>query len=365
MGHPFHGHLHCVSCTHQDLLPEYHCLMSWNIICCWTHALNQQVVAPRRCYQNKTTKPIVNSLYFNERKGINVVLLLTGDACDAFQHFAAWIPARYAMMHEWIMRLANGSQSHPSIKYFNITIASNAKWDRPDSIQTWFWKAMGYGPGINIINEFVNVTIEDIEGWCARDKHAFYAPLVIAPFVSHAHPNDPHLMFTTNAPTLTPMYSWNIMHSIKKYVSHVGRKRDLIIYLDRAEARERMVENNHEVVAYLSKFVAKHQSFNLLIKQGKTGTFDEEKELFSRALIIIGPHGGLFANMIFMQYASYVVEFNGWISDSHRPFYYALAQSNGLHYYYLAPNDFEYNGKMTIDIGNLEIILNKILIMQI
>ena len=42
---------------------------------------------------------------------------------------------------------------------------------------------MGYHNGTNIMNEFVNITVLDIEGWCGYDTHAFYAPLIIAPFV--------------------------------------------------------------------------------------------------------------------------------------------------------------------------------------
>ena len=107
-------------------------------------SFKQGYIAHKECYINKTTNATASSLYFdhpNGGKGVNVALLITGDACDAFQHFVAWIPARYAMIHEWIMNLVENAMKNENengIKYFNVTIATNAKWHKIGSIQKWF-----------------------------------------------------------------------------------------------------------------------------------------------------------------------------------------------------------------------------------
>ena len=97
--------------------------------------------------------------------------------------------------------------------------------------------------------------------------------------------------------------------------------------------------------------------------------FDSDKALFSKAMIVIGPHGGAFSNLIFMQPNSYVVEFNAWQSSAYRPYFYGLAQANALHYYYLAPSNFAYgdwwghespNHPMLVDIDHLDEIMRKI-----
>ena len=160
------------------------------------------------------------------------------------------------------------------------------------------------------------------------------------------------------------MYSWNVMKSIKPSISNVGEKRDLILYLDRGGHINRGVVNNKEIIEFLEEFVGTMfgSSYQFIVKSGKENSFDLERDIYSRAMIVIGPHGGMFGNMIFMQYGSYVVEFNGWLNNDHRPFYYALSQSNGLHYYYVAPEKFEYiRHRMTIDTAHLGSVLSEIL----
>ena len=153
------------------------------------------------------------------------------------------------------------------------------------------------------------------------------------------------------------------MHSIKPLLSDLKAKRNVILYLNRGENHDhRGVINNNEILEYLKGF-AKYNGFELVIKSNDNrGTFDEERDIYSRAIICIGPHGGMFGNMIFMQYGSYVIEFNGWLrKNDYRPDYHGLAQANGLHYFYVAPEEFEYfHHRMTVNVKHLAIILKHI-----
>ena len=74
-------------------------------------------------------------------------------------------------------------------------------------------------------------------------------------------------------------------------------------------------------------------------------------------MVVVGPHGGAFGNMIFMQSGSFVVEFNGWINRDNRPMFYALAQANALHYHYVAPEPFDFNKPHIVDIQQLRQVM--------
>ena len=318
----------------------------------FSHSLNQKLVAEKSCYRNKTAKSIVESLYFDAggQKGVNLVILLTGDAPVSFQHFAAWIPVRYAMINEWLLKIAAETQV-----LLNITIATHLE----SVISKQFWSAVGFERGVRIINERVNVTLFDVAlNWCGNSVFTFYAPLLIAPFVFNVHELRP-----PESETLTPMYSWNAMRSIKSSLSNVGVPRDTILYLSRNRKSCRHVLNEEAVIQLISAFAAKvNLALHVRTKRfsQEEGGFAAEKALFSRSVLAIGAHGGSFANLMFMQYGSDVLEFNGWLQADARPWSYALAQANGLNYFYLAPNNFSYKDNsrhMTINLNNLDEML--------
>ena len=146
-------------------------------------------------------------------------------------------------------------------------------------------------------------------------------------------------------------------------MSNIDAERDYIVYLSRNGHNDRKVLNEEAVVEQLRGFAAQHL-LELKVKERQhPDGFDGEKQLFSRAMIVIGPHGGAFANMLFMQSGSYIVEFNGWMEQDFRPYFYAVSQANGLHYYYVAPSPFHYHGEgsdMTINLEHLRLVMDKV-----
>ena len=260
------------------------------------------------------------------------------------QHFAAWIPARYALIHRWLTEVIATTDTH-----LHIVIATNAARE----IALYFWKSMGYVPGVNRMNDFVDVELVDIgNDWCAKRKHAYYAPFVVMPFVFNVHSLTP-----PKGQQIDPLYSWNSMVDIKPKLTDVGAQRDCLLFLSRGRSGRRSIENEDAMLQYLADFASDH-GLELVVHRGvHPDGFDAEKQRFSRAMIVVGPHSGAFGNMIFMQSGSFVVEFNGWLNDDFRAYYYAMAQANGLHYHYVAPQPFHYNKVMTVDMQHLHQVM--------
>lgn len=321
----------------------------------------------KRCHKNKTTKPIINSLYFNHDKyHLNVVFLITGNACNAFQHFMINIPARWATMYQWLEYLIKITQNS---KYFlNITIATNINWKKSKSIHVWFWNQFGFNEGINKIHDNINISVISVEGWCAKIDYNWYAPFVITPYFIDINANWNDYYSPSNTYHRRRMYAWNSLYHIKHLLTNINTKKDCIIYLNRGKVLRRGVTNNDQVIEYLNKS-AINNGYKFIVYEccQDISSFDQAKAIFSRAQIVIGPHGGKFANLLFVQFGSYVIEFNNWFSNIHddtslrdRPFYYALALANGLHYYYISPKDFNYDNRMTIELTQLDTILKQI-----
>jgi hypothetical protein len=91
-----------------------------------------------------------------------------------------------------------------------------------------------------------------------------------------------------------------IVNTQKQYVIYCSRNNVQCILNDR-----RMIqENEDELVAYLKEYASEHNlEFYLLTGQepdGSTTPVSKQYELFTNAKIVIGPHGGAFANIIFL-----------------------------------------------------------------
>jgi capsular polysaccharide biosynthesis protein len=75
-----------------------------------------------------------------------------------------------------------------------------------------------------------------------------------------------------------------------------------LIYISRADARERRVINESEVLEMILPI-----GFEILTLTGMP--FDKQVELFSQARVVLGPHGAGFSNAVFCQRGSVLIEF--------------------------------------------------------
>jgi len=134
-------------------------------------------------------------------------------------------------------------------------------------------------------------------------------------------------------------------------------------------------KNEKEIVDLLRNFVQNNTYYELVIYNGTingtTMSFKEQIKLFNSAKIIVGPHGGAFANTIFIDPNNNcsICEFTDGpksIIHGNRPFiksYNFLYGGIFKHFahYYLIPYDEKSTRKIvSIDIKHLEVFLTKI-----
>ncbi|MEB3884177.1 tetratricopeptide repeat protein [Lyngbya sp. CCY1209] len=103
------------------------------------------------------------------------------------------------------------------------------------------------------------------------------------------------------------------------------------IYVSRATARHRRVLNEEEVMAVLEPlgFV------RILLEQL---SFSQQVALFSRAKIIVGPHGSGLTNLAFCRPGTKAVEFISPHYDRH--YYWVISQALGLEHYAITGDGF-------------------------
>ena len=83
---------------------------------------------------------------------------------------------------------------------------------------------------------------------------------------------------------------------------------DLVLYLERPRPDViRSVANNDELVASVERLLA--GSGYELVRFESTSDHAADMELFRRAKVAFGPHGGPFANLVFTQPGTHVTEF--------------------------------------------------------
>ena len=98
-----------------------------------------------------------------------------------------------------------------------------------------------------------------------------------------------------------------------------------------------------------------------------TGDWRANRAALANASVLVGPHGGAFANMVFLPENATVLEFSPVVrlwkrGENPRPCYLGLAVGLGLTYYALAPNEpFSFDGgPMTVPVDDLRALLRLI-----
>lgn len=103
------------------------------------------------------------------------------------------------------------------------------------------------------------------------------------------------------------------------------------IYISRAHARHRRVLNEEQVMAVLSRL-----GFVRVLPEKLS--FSQQVALFSRAEIVIGPHGSGLTNLVFCQPGVKAIEFISPHYDRH--YYWVISQALGLEHYSLTGDGF-------------------------
>ena len=128
--------------------------------------------------------------------------------------------------------------------------------------------------------------------------------------------------------------------------------RNLVVYLARAHGRPRSVLNEKELLEAVQTLIAPHGLLLEVLLDPHDWRAD--RELLSRAALLFGPHGGSFANMLFLQPGTPVLEFlSTLIAAEARDCYAGLAAGLGLPFWRYAPPVFSYERPMRIDVDDV------------
>ena len=143
-----------------------------------------------------------------------------------------------------------------------------------------------------------------------------------------------------------------------------GTHQDLIVYLSRNNNRSVADESN--LLTVVKQFV-ESAGYEFYIFHA-SGNFDHDLEVMKRAKVILGPHGGAFANIAFAQPGTHVVEFLPIYKSfaesegNARRNFWGLSQAAGLDYWALDPEWFDFDKPgMVVDVAKVVDLLRKIL----
>ncbi len=153
--------------------------------------------------------------------------------------------------------------------------------------------------------------------------------------------------FPINSGNPTPMVCKFLRKTFLKPVEKSYLKKYERVYISRGKAKERKVENEDEVVNFLSKFGFVSVSMN-----GKS--IEEQAKIFSSAKVIIATHGAALSNLVFCGKKTKIIEIfhPGYVNAC----FWALSNCVGLDYYYF----FGSRANLTDTKLNVEISIEKL-----
>ena len=205
----------------------------------------------------------------------------------------------------------------------------------------WFWKALG------LRDRVVQKPKNSEEG-----------------FVIHAD----QVYFPQYDPTIDSygVYARNTLLPIRRRLGALEPgEQDLVLYLDRyPQDIIRSVGNRDALLEALrARLAGTKYRLEVFRSEGP----DCDRGLFARARVIVGPHGGAFANMIFARPGTHVVEFLPLYrryreGKQPRPVFWGMAEGCGLDYWTSEPENFGFQTRrMVVDVADVVEIVGRAL----
>lgn len=256
-------------------------------------------------------------LYENvtEIRHVEKAISLTAWGGEAFQHFVVDVLPRLGVLFSIL----------DDPRFGDLRLVSH--WDDAPAAR-WFWDALGLADRVE-----------------PKPKNAR------ADFVIHAD----EVLFADWEPR-SRHYGLHPRGSLRPVQQRLGvldgPDPDLVLYLDRA-GRTRNVTNAEVVLEAVAEEVW-IRGLSLEVFESE-GDLDADRALFERARLVLGPHGGGFANLVFARPGTHVVEFSPVCrlferGEDPRACYWGLAQAGGQHYWSVEPEGFDFGGRdMSVD----------------
>lgn len=237
---------------------------------------------------------------------------------EAFQHFVV----------DCMPKLASviGLLEDPAFKH--VQIVSHAE-EAPAA--QWFWRRLGLSHRV-----------------VQKPRNAETG------FVVHAD----HALFPDFAPSLGQygLYPRDCLRPIQQRLGVLDPVvQDRVVYLRRTGKRS--VANEARLLGEIHAALA-GSGCTLTVFEA-SGDLDRDMAEIQRAKVIVGPHGGAFANLVFAQPGTRVVEFNPLYrlyaqGRDPKALYWGLAQAAGLDYWTVEPRNFAFEGGgMWVDVADV------------
>jgi len=255
-----------------------------------------------------------------EVRHLDAAVSIGGWGGEAFQLFILSALPKLAMVLDWL--------EQPGCEHVKIVShLARAKAAR------WFWQALG------LRERVVQKPIDSKAG-----------------FVVHAD----HVYFPQYDPTIRSygVYARNTLLPVRRRLGALEPgEQDLVLYLAREPSDKiRSVGNQDELLDALRRRLAgtRHR---LEVFQARD--LDVDRAQVARAQVLVGPHGGAFANMIFARPGTHVVEFLPLYrlfreNENPRPVFWGLSQSCGLEYWTSEPRNFHFQKPgMQVDVADV------------
>jgi len=246
---------------------------------------------------------------------------------DAFQHFVIDALPQLAAV---IDLLETPEMAH-------VRIVSHNKSGRAAQ---WFWDRLKLSE--RIVSKPQNI----------RSGFVVHADLVLFP------------QFEPNIDQLG-LYPRGVLRPIQRRLGSLEpTKRDLVVYLQRQGRRS--VADEETLLSAVRRFL-EGTDLALHVFPGATNP-GAAVDLMKRARIVFGPHGGAFANLIFAQPGTQVIEFVPLSrllcgnEDDPLSMYYGLAQAAGMNYWFVEPKYYDHQQPgMVIDVDGVLDTFDRIL----
>lgn len=247
---------------------------------------------------------------------------------EAFQHFVTDALPRLAAVIDLLER--------PELAH--VQIVSHAEGA---PMARWFWDALG------LSDRVVQKPRRASEGFVLHANHVLYLDF------------DPNL-------GVEGVYPRDVLRPLQLRLGLLEpARRDRILYLTRDDMPERRVMNEAGLLSRIDRLLAE-SPYRLEIFRHR-GDLQGDIERMRRAKVVVGPHGGAFANLVFAQPGTHVVEFLPIYDlprsgDRARPLYWGLAQAAGLDYWTVTPKVFGFEGRdLAVDPEEVVAVLRHVL----
>lgn len=255
-----------------------------------------------------------------EVRHLDAAVSIGGWGGEAFQLFVVAALPKLAMVLDWL--------EQPGCEHVKIV----SHLERAKTAQ-WFWRTLG-------LRERVVQKPIDSKAGC----------------VVHAD----HVYFPQYDPTIDSygVYARNTLLPVRRRLGALEPgEQDRVLYLVREPSDKiRSVGNQDELLQALAKRL-EGTRYRLEVFRAKD--LDVDREQIARAKVLVGPHGGAFANMIFARPGTHVVEFLPLYrlfgeNQNPRPVFWGLSQACGLEYWTSEPRNFHFQKPaMEVDVADV------------